>query len=71
MVSTLLVSTPSRLPYCRVHQRAWVKALGQWVAFTEPTMDGSPVMEVACDTCLVSVFPTFRAQFPALYSSGP
>jgi hypothetical protein len=57
------------LKYCSVHQRAWVEALGQWVAFPEPIMD--PVMEVACDTCTVFVFQTFRAQFPALYSSGP
>jgi len=71
MPSPLLVSTTLGLKYCSVHQRAWVEALGQWIACPEPTMDGSPVMEVACDTCTVSVFQTFRAQFPALYSSGP
>ena len=59
------------LQYCSVHKRAWVEALGQWVAFPEPTTDGSLVMEVPCDTCTVFVFQTFRAQFPALYSSGP
>ena len=56
------------LKYCSVHKRAWVEALGQWVAFPEPTMDGSPVMEAACDTCTVFVFQTFRAHFPALYA---
>ena len=71
MLSTLLVSTASSLKYCSLHQRAWVESLGQWVAFPEPTMDGSPVMEVPCDTWTVFVFQTFRAQFPALYSSGP
>jgi hypothetical protein len=70
MLGTLLVSTTSCLQYCSVHQRAWVEALGQWVAFPEATMDGSPVTEVACDTCTVCVLQTFRAQFPALYSSG-
>jgi hypothetical protein len=59
------------LKYCSVHQRAWVEALGQWVAFPEPIIDGSPVMEVACDTCTVFVFQTFRAQFPALYACSP
>jgi hypothetical protein len=59
------------LQYCSVHKRASIEALGQWVAFPEPTMDGSPVMEVACDTCTVFVFQTFRAQFPALYACSP
>ena len=59
------------LKYCSVHKRAWIEALGQWVAFPEPTVDGSPVMEVACDTCTVFVFQTFRAQFPALYACSP
>ena len=66
------VHTPTlSLKYCSVHKRAWVEALGQWVAFPEPPMDGSPVMEVACDTCTVFVFQTFRAQFPALYGCSP
>jgi hypothetical protein len=66
------VHTPTlSLKYCSVHKRAWVEALGQWVAFPEPTMDGSPGMEVACDTCTVCVFQTFRAQFPALYACSP
>jgi hypothetical protein len=64
-------STTLALQYCSVHQRAWVETLGQWGAFPESTMDGTPVTEVACDTCTVFVFQTFRAQFPALYSSGP
>ena len=71
MSSSLLVPAILGLKYCSVHQRAWVEALGQWMAFPEPTIDGSPVMEVLCDTCTVFVFQTFRAQFPALYSSGP
>ena len=68
MLSTLLVFTTSSLKYCSVHQRAWVESLGQWVAFPEPSMYGSPVTEAACDTCAALVFQTFRAQFPALYS---
>ena len=51
MLSTLLVSTTSRLKYCSVHQRAWVESLGQWVAFPERAMYGSPVPEAACDLC--------------------
>jgi len=70
MSSSLLVPAILGLKYCSVHQRAWVEALGQWVDFPETTMDESPAMEVACDTCMVSVFQTFQAQFPALYSSG-
>jgi hypothetical protein len=69
MVSTFLVPTISRLQYCSVHQRAWVEALGQWVACPEPTINGSPATEAACDTCAALVLQTFRAQFPALYSS--
>jgi hypothetical protein len=69
MGSTLLVSTISRSQYCSVHQRAWVEALGQWVACPEPTINGSPATEAACDTCAALVLQTFRAQFPALYSS--
>ena len=70
MASTLLVSTISRLQYCSVHQRAWVEALGQWVACPEPTIHGSPAREAACDTCAALVLQTFRAQFPVLYSSS-
>ena len=70
MVSTLLVSTTSRLPYCSVHQREWVEALGQWVACLEPPIHGSPATEAACDTCAALVLQTFRAQFPALYSTN-
>ena len=66
------VHTPTlSLKYCSVHKRAWVEALGQWVAFPEPPMDRSPVMEVACDACTVFVFQTFRAQFPVLYACNP
>jgi hypothetical protein len=71
MVSTLLVSTTSRLQYCSVHQRAWIETRSQWVACPEPTVDGSPAMEAACDTCAALVLQTFRAQFPALYASSP
>jgi hypothetical protein len=71
MSSLLLVPMTLGLKYCSVHQRAWVEALGQWVAFPEPSMDESPVMEDACDTCMMFVLQTFRTQFPALYSSGP
>ena len=70
MLSTLLVSTTSHLKYCRVHQRAWVESLGQWVAFPEPTMYGSPVTEAVCDTCTMFVLRTFRAPFPALDASS-
>ena len=70
MVSTLLVSTTSRLKYCSVHQRAWVEALGQWVAFPESTMNGRLATEAACDTCAALVLQTFRAQFSVLYSYG-
>ena len=70
MVSTLLVSTISRLQYCSVHQRAWVEALGQWVVCPEPPINGSPATEAACDTCAALVLQTFRTQFPALYSSS-
>ena len=69
MLSTLLVSTTSSLKYCSVHQRAWVEELGQWMALPEPLMSGDPVTEAACDTCTAFVLQTFRAQFPALYSS--
>jgi hypothetical protein len=70
MLSTLLVSTTSRLKYCSVHQRAWVESLSQWVAFPEPTMYGSPITEAACDTCTMIVLRTFRAQFPSLDASS-
>jgi hypothetical protein len=71
MVSTLLISTTPRWQYCSVHQRAWVEALGQWVAGPEPTINGSPAMEAACDTCAALVLQNFRAQFPVLYSFSP
>jgi hypothetical protein len=71
MVSTLLVSTTAHSKYCSVHQRTWVEALGQWVAFPEPTMDASPATEAACDTCVALVLQTFRTQFPVLYASEP
>src|SRR5262249_1450173 len=29
-----------KLRYCRVHQRAWVESLDQWMAFREPTRYG-------------------------------
>jgi hypothetical protein len=70
MLSTLLVSTTSSLKYCSVHERAWVESLGQWVAFPEPTMYGSPVTEAACDTCMTCVLRAFRAQFSARYQGG-
>jgi len=70
MLSTLLVSTTSHLKYCRVHQRAWVESLGQWVTFPEPTMYGSPVTEAVCDTCTMFVLRAFRAPFPALDASS-
>jgi hypothetical protein len=47
------------LQYCRRHQRAWVESLNQWVAFPEPTMDGNPVTEAACDICTAFVPRTF------------
>jgi hypothetical protein len=71
MVSTLLISTPSRLQYCSVHQRTWVEELDQWVACLEPTINGNSTTEAACDTCAALVLQTFRAQFPALYSTRP
>lgn len=58
MLSTLLVFTISSLKYCSVHRRAWVESLGQWVAFPEPTMYGSPVTEAACDTCTAELSST-------------
>ena len=70
MISPLLVPMTCALKYCSVHQRAWSEALGRWVAVSELTMDGSPVIEVACDTCTACVFQTFQAQFPALYASA-
>jgi hypothetical protein len=70
MVPTLCVSTTSRVQYCNVHQRVWMQELGQWVACLEPTIDGSPGTEGVCDACTALVRQIFRAQFPALYSSG-
>ncbi len=54
MCATLLVSPTARLTYCRVHQRAWVESLDQWMAFREPTLYGSPVTEAVCDICTAS-----------------
>jgi len=54
MFSTLLVSPPARLPYCRVHQRVWVESLDRWMTFREPALYGSPVLEAVCDTCTAS-----------------
>jgi hypothetical protein len=59
MLSTLLVFTTSSVKYCSVHQRAWVESLGQWVAFPEPSLYGSPVTEAACDTCTTFGLQTF------------
>jgi hypothetical protein len=69
MLSTLLVSTTSSLKYCSVHERAWVESLGQWVAFPEPTMYGSPVTEAACDICMACALQIFRTQFSVRYQS--
>jgi hypothetical protein len=70
MFSTWLVSTTESLPYCRVHQRAWVEPLSQWVAFPAPTVYGSPVTEAVCDTCTACVRRTAEALWPARASSG-
>jgi hypothetical protein len=51
MGSPLSLATTTTLQYCRRHQRAWVESLGQWVAFPERAMYGSPVPEAACDMC--------------------
>jgi hypothetical protein len=51
MGATLSLATTTTLQYCRRHQRAWVESLGQWVAFPERAMYGSPVPEAACDLC--------------------
>ena len=51
MGATLSLATTTTLQYCRRHQRAWVASLGQWVAFPERAMYGSPVPEAACDLC--------------------
>ena len=51
MVATFPLATTTTLQYCRRHQRAWVESLGQWVAFPERAMYGSPVPEAACDLC--------------------
>ena len=71
MVSTLCVPTTGSVPYCSVHQRAWVEALEHWVACPEPSLDDSPITEGACDTCMGYAFETFRAQFPELYAPSP
>jgi hypothetical protein len=54
MFSTLLVSPRASVKYCRVHQRAWVESLDQWVAFREPTLYESPVTAAGCDLCPAS-----------------
>ena len=54
MFAMLLVSPTARLTYCRVHQRAWVASLDQWMACREPTVYGSPVTEAVCDFCTAS-----------------
>lgn len=54
MFATFLDSPTARLQYCRVHQRAWVASLDQWMAFREPTPYRSPVTEAVCDTCTAS-----------------
>ena len=54
MFATLLVSPRASVKYCRVHQRAWVESLDQWMAFREPTRYGSPVTEAMCDICNAS-----------------
>ncbi len=54
MFATLLVSPRASVKYCRVHQRAWVESLDQWMAFREPTRYGSPVTEAVCDICNAS-----------------
>ena len=51
MLTTLPLSPTANLKYCRVHQRAWVASLDQWMVFREPTLYGSPVMEAMCDIC--------------------
>jgi hypothetical protein len=51
MFATLLVSPTASVKYCRVHQRAWVESLDQWIAFREPALYGSPMMEAVCDIC--------------------
>ena len=51
MFATGLVSPTASVQYCRVHQRAWVESLDQWIACREPTRYGSPVTEAVCDIC--------------------
>jgi hypothetical protein len=34
MFATLLVSPRASMKYCRVHQRAWVESLDQWMTFS-------------------------------------
>ena len=70
MVSTLYASTTGHVPYCSEHHRVWVEELNHWVACLEPPLDGSSVIEGACDTCMGYAFETFRAQFPDLYAAG-
>ena len=54
MFATLLVAPSASVKYCRVHQRAWVESLDQWMAFREPTRYGSPVTAAGCDLCTAS-----------------
>jgi hypothetical protein len=54
MFATGLVSPTASVQYCRVHQRAWVESLDQWIACREPTRYGSPVTEAVCDLCTAS-----------------
>jgi hypothetical protein len=54
MFATLLVAPSASVKYCRVHQRAWVESLDQWMAFREPTRSGSPVTAAVCDLCTAS-----------------
>ena len=71
MVSSALTPPAVRVPYCHVHQRAWVAARGQWVSLpAPPTLNGGTVTEGMCDICTVCVFQTFQAQFPVLYASA-
>jgi hypothetical protein len=58
MFATLLVSPRASMKYCRVHQRAWVESLDQWMTFREPTRYGSPVTEAVCDICNASCHVT-------------
>jgi hypothetical protein len=73
MVSSVLAPPAVRVPYCCVHQRVWVTECRHWVSLpASSTLDEDVVTkEAVCDLCMVCVFETFRAQFPALYTSAP